>query len=178
MKLWLSSAVIIKPVLRYVGTWLEVLGTAEICTWWTASPKFPWFHQVKRGLITWWSAPPLTLLGMTVTERGNWSVELAGGKDILLSAGMNEWSQTRQWWCCCKSVLSVVGNKSISVCPQKTNFWIQRVTLGITWISSALGTYLSQWFMHGMRKCFLPTTLLRGLFLWVMCGTLVIIALF
>jgi len=53
MKLWSSSAVIIKPVSHYIGTWLEMLGTAEMCTQWTASPESSWFHHVKGGLITW-----------------------------------------------------------------------------------------------------------------------------
>lgn len=193
MKLWSSSAVIVKPVLRYLGTWLEMLGTAEICTRWTARPKSPWLHHVKGGFITWWSVPPLTRMAMMAAERQVWKISSCGSVGLCLAgvwvgtwldegtflpAGMNELSRTRQQQRCCKAVLSAVGKKFISVCPQKKNFWIQRVTLGITWISSAPGTYLSQWVMSGMRKGFLPTTLLRGLFLWVMCGTLVITALF
>lgn len=47
-----------------------------------------------------------------------------------------------------------------------------KVTLWVTWISSALDTYLSRWFINGMRKCFLPTTLLQGFFpsdVWHFC---------
>lgn len=92
-------------------------------------------------------------------------------KRYFPSAGMNESTQTRQWECCCKVVLSVVGNKLMSFCLQNEEFLNAKVALGIIWISSALGTYLSQWFMNGVRKMFLPTVLFRDLFLWVTSGT-------
>lgn len=87
--------------------------------------------------------------------------------------GMNESTQTRQWHCCCKVVLSVVGDKLMSFCPLNKEFLNTKTAWGIVWISSALGTYLSQWFINGVRKVLLPTILFQGLFLWGMSGTLV-----
>lgn len=92
--------------------------------------------------------------------------------------GTNESSQIRQWQCCCKVVLSVVGNKLMSFCSQNKEFLNTKIAVGIMWISSALGTYLSQWFMNVVKKVFLPTVLFWGLFLWGMSGTLVIIGFF
>lgn len=112
--------------------------------------------------------------------QGVWGEYAVGWRTRHFSpVGMNESSQTRQWQCCCKVVLSVVGKKLMSFFPQNKEFLNTKIALRIMWISSALGTYLwSQWFVNGVRKVFLPTVFFRGLFLWGMPGTLVIIGFF